>query len=53
MVDTSAAVAIVLGEPEAKELAVYLENALARLMSAAIRVELGIVLGARSGACRA
>lgn len=47
VVDTSAAVAIVLGEPGSEELAVYLENALARLMSAAIRVELGIVLEAR------
>ena len=47
MVDTSAAVAIVLGEPGTEELAVHLENALARLMPAAIRVELGIVLEAR------
>jgi len=47
VVDTSAAVAIVLGEPGTEELAVHLENALARLMPAAIRVELGIVLEAR------
>jgi ribonuclease VapC len=47
VVDTSAAVAIVLGEPGGEELAVHLENALARLMPAAIRVELGIVLEAR------
>ena len=47
MVGTSAAVAIVLGEPGSEELAIYLENALARLMPAAIRVELGIVLEAR------
>ena len=47
MVDTSAAVAIVLGEPGSEELAVHLENAVARLMPAAIRVELGIVLEAR------
>ena len=47
MVNTSAAVAIVLGEPGGEELAVHLENALARLMPAAIRVELGIVLEAR------
>lgn len=47
MVDTSAAVAIVLGEPGSEELTGYLENALARLMPAAIRVELGIVLEAR------
>ena len=47
VVDTSAAVAIVFGEPGSEELAVHLENALARLMPAAIRVELGIVLEAR------
>ena len=47
VVDTSAAVAIVLGEPGSEELAVHLENALARLMPAAIRVELGIVIEAR------
>ena len=47
VVDTSAAVAIVLGEPGSEELAVHLENALARLMSAAIRAELGIVIEAR------
>jgi ribonuclease VapC len=47
VVDTSAAVAIVLGEPGSEELAAHLENALARLMPAAIRVELGIVLEAR------
>ena len=39
--------AIVLGEPGSEELAVHLENALARLMPAAIRVELGIVIEAR------
>jgi ribonuclease VapC len=47
VVDTSAAVAIVLGEPGSEELAVHLENALARLMPAAIRAELGIVIEAR------
>ncbi len=47
VVNTSAAVAIVFGEPGSEELAVHLENALARLMPAAIRVELGIVLEAR------
>jgi ribonuclease VapC len=47
VVDTSAAVAIVLGEPGSDELAVRLETALARLMPAAIRVELGIVIEAR------
>jgi hypothetical protein len=49
VVGTSAAVAIVLGEPGSEELAVYLENALARLMPAAVRVELGIVLEAPLG----
>jgi ribonuclease VapC len=47
VVDTSAAVAVILGEPGSEELAVYLEKALTRLMSAAIRVELGIVIEAR------
>lgn len=49
VVDTSAAVAVILGEPGSEELAVYLEDALVRLMSAAIRVELGIVVEARLG----
>jgi ribonuclease VapC len=47
VVDTSAAVAIILGEPGSEELAVHLEKAVARLMSAAVRVELGIVIEAR------
>jgi ribonuclease VapC len=47
VVDTSAAVAVVLGEPGSEELAAHLEDALARLMPAAIRVELGIVIEAR------
>jgi ribonuclease VapC len=47
VVDTSAAVAIILGEPGAEELAAYLEDAFARLMAAAIRVELSIVVEAR------
>lgn len=47
VVDTSAAVAVILGEPGGKELAAHLEDATARLMSAAIRVELGIVIEAR------
>lgn len=47
VVDTSAAVAIILGEEGAAELAVHLEGALARLMPAAIGVELGIVIEAR------
>lgn len=47
VVDTSAAVAIILGEPGSGELAGHLEEALVRLMSAAIRVELGMVIEAR------
>jgi ribonuclease VapC len=47
VVDTSAAVAVILGEPGSEELAGHLEDALARLMPAAIRVELGIVIEAR------
>jgi len=47
VVDTSAAVAVILDEPGSIELATHLEDALARLMPAAIRVELGIVIEAR------
>jgi ribonuclease VapC len=47
VVDTSAAVAVILGEPGSEELAAHLEDAIARLMPAAIRVELGIVIEAR------
>lgn len=47
VVDTSACVAVILGEPGSEELAGYLERSLVRLMSAAIRVELGIVIEAR------
>ena len=47
VVDTSAAVAVILGEPGNEEIAAYLEDALARLMPTAIRVELGIVIEAR------
>jgi ribonuclease VapC len=47
VVDTSAAVAVILDEPGSAELIAYLEHALARLMPAAIRVELGIVIEAR------
>jgi len=47
VVDTSAAVAVILSEPGGKEIAAHLEGALTRLMSAAIRVELGIVIEAR------
>lgn len=47
VVDISAAVAVILGEPGSAELAGHLDDALARLMPAAIRVELGIVIEAR------
>jgi ribonuclease VapC len=47
VVDTSAAVAVILGEQGGGELAAHLEDAVARLMPAAIRVELGIVIEAR------
>lgn len=47
VVDTSAAVAVILDEPGFDELVGYLEDSLARLMPAAIRVELGIVIEAR------
>jgi len=39
IVDTSGAVAVIMGEPGSKELAAYLENVVVRLMSATIRVE--------------
>jgi ribonuclease VapC len=38
---------VILGEPESEDLAAYLDHALVRLMPAAIRVELGIVIEAR------
>lgn len=47
VIDTSAAVAVILGEPGSEELAIRLEESLTRLMSAAIRVELGVVIEAR------
>jgi ribonuclease VapC len=49
IVDTSAAVAVILGQQGRDELVTYLEDALARLMPAAIRVELGIVIESRLG----
>lgn len=49
VVDTSAAVAIILNEPGSDDLMGYLESATAQLMSAASRVELGIVIEARLG----
>ena len=48
VVDTSAAVAVMLAEPGGEELATHLEDALVRLMPAAIRVELGMVIEARA-----
>jgi ribonuclease VapC len=48
-VDTSAAVAVILGEADSEELATELENALSRFMSAATSVELGIVVESRLG----
>lgn len=47
VIDTSAAVAVILGEPGSEELAGHLDDALVRLMPAAIRVEMGIVIEAR------
>jgi ribonuclease VapC len=47
VVDTSAAVAVVLGEPGSEDLAAAMEDAVTRLMPSAIRVELGIVIEAR------
>ena len=47
VVDTAAAVAVILGEPGGDEVTAYLQEALARLMPAATRVELGIVIEAR------
>lgn len=49
IVDTSAAVAVILSEPESDDLLVCLESAPARLMSAASRVELGMVIESRLG----
>ncbi len=46
VVDTSAAVAVILAEPGSEELAAHLEDALVRLMPAAGRVELGMVIEA-------
>ncbi|MEO7836082.1 MAG: type II toxin-antitoxin system VapC family toxin [Acidimicrobiales bacterium] len=49
VVDTSAAMAILLGEPDADELLAALGDGDPRLLSAATLVELGIVLEARLG----
>lgn len=49
VVDSSAVVAILLGEPGRDELVCHLDRATTKVMSAATRVELGIVLEARAG----
>ena len=49
VVDTSALVAILLGEPEADELRACIASASARVISAANFVELGTVIAGRSG----
>jgi ribonuclease VapC len=49
IIDTSAVVAVLFGEAGGDELAAHLEGALARLMPAATRVELGIVVEGRLG----
>jgi ribonuclease VapC len=49
VIDTSAAVAVILREPGSDALVAHLERAVMRLMSAATRVELGIVIEARLG----
>ncbi len=49
IVDTSAGVAIVLDEPGSAALIAFLEASTTRLMSAASRVELGIVVESRLG----
>ena len=47
VIDTSAAVAVILGEAGSNELIAHLEAATVRLLSTATRVELGIVIEAR------
>lgn len=47
VVDTSAAVAVILGQAGSDELAAHLAGAVARLMPAATRVEPGIVIEGR------
>lgn len=49
VVDTSAVIAILLGEPGADELATRLDEARSRIMSAATHVELSMVVEARLG----
>ena len=47
VVDTSAAVAVIFGEPGSEEIAGHVEDALAPAMLVVIRVELGIVIEGR------
>jgi ribonuclease VapC len=47
VIDTSAAVAVIVGEPGAREMREQMERCANRLMSAATRVELGVVIEAR------
>ena len=49
VIDTSAVLAILLGEPEADHIAIAIENATPRLMSAANLLEASIVIEARKG----
>lgn len=49
VIDTSAIIAILLGEPEAPELARAIEDASPRLLSAANRLETSMVIEARKG----
>jgi ribonuclease VapC len=49
VVDTSAVVAILFGEPEAKRFAAVLQDAPRRLISAVTRVELSFVIEGRKG----
>lgn len=49
VVDTSAAIAVILGESSGEDLVPCFESATARLMSAASRVELSIVIESRLG----
>ena len=49
VIDTSALLAILLGEPEAERVATAIENASLRLLSAANLLEASIVIEARKG----
>jgi len=49
VIDTSALIAILLGEPEAEELAIAIVNDPKRLLSAFSALEVGIVIEAKKG----